>query len=307
MNNQTSNVDAHQAKSDTPFIKDVALKPDTANQNRQGDTPPMRKGDTFSSREIDKLDHHILILVSEKCHENSIIHLTKRPRSTIKDRLNRLQKWGFIKPYYFQTALQRVKLFDLTQKAMQILIHNENAPTHSVIQAHAMTFSFPILEGPQPKSAQAFKMNNWTGYVFENINHVIRTTPRSVIIDVNLDLGSDSIDNLNIKYYELAQKYAVEFAEKHKIRIGGGKRSRNPDYATMNIPVVQCVADRGNFRTPTGIKIDKSRSNGDLEFSQEQTARNFEFVINDMPKAVLEIKAEIVALRKTVELQNGRR
>ncbi len=306
MSNNSSRDVANQAKSDTPFIKGVASKTETTNNFTQGDTPLMRKGDTpntpYDIKELDKLDHHILILVSEKCHENAIIKFTNRPRSTIKDRLDRLQKWGFIKPYYFQTALQRVKLFDLTQKATQILIHNEDAPTPNVFQAHAMTFTFPLLEGTQPKSAQAYKMNNWTGYVFEYINHTIRSTPRAIIIDIKLDLLADSIDNLNIKYYQFAQKYAVEFAEKHKIAIGSGQRTRNPDYAVINIPIIQCVADRGNFRTPAGVKVDKSRSAGDLEFSQEQTARNFEFVLNNMPREVAEIKTDIKEIRKILEL-----
>jgi len=292
----------NKIKSDTPYIRHVAEKSSYIDYNYESDIPPMTKGDTYSSKEIDKLDHHILILVSERCHENAIIRLTKRPRSTIKDRLDRLKKLGYIKSYYFQTAMQKVKLFELTNKSLQVLIHNDKPLAHSVIKAHAMTFSFSILEGLQPTSSQSYKMQNWTGYVFNYINHIIRTTPRSIIIDINLDLGSDTIDNLNIKYYEFAQKYAVEFAEKHKIKIGCGKRNRNPDYSTINIPIIQCVADRGNFRTKDNkIKIDKSRSNGDLEFSDEQTARNFEFVINNMPLEVQEIKLDIKEIKKILK------
>lgn len=302
MNDQKSKIEGYEGKSDHPFINVVGTEPEAEATNNESDHPPMRNADHPSSMEIDKLDHHILLLISEKCHERAIIRLTKRPRSTIKSRLDRLKRNGFIKPYYFNTALQRVKLYDLTQKSMMFLIHNEerNAPTSSgahtmtaqgVFAAHAMSFICDIIEGEQPKNHHGYKPKNWTGYLFEDINHKIRTTRKSIIIDVNLDLGADTIDNLNLKYHTFAQKFAVEFAERHNIVIGQLRKNRNPHYEVGKIPFIKFIADRGEFQTPD-IKIDKSRSDGDLEFN-ERSARAFDFTINQMPGMIAEMKAEM--------------
>ncbi len=317
LDNQNSKMDANQVKSVHPFIKVDATKSESEATINQGVHPPMRNGVHHSSLqdniELDKLDHHILILVSERCHERGIVRLTKRPRSTIQKRLTRLQRRGFIKPYYFQTVFQKVKLYDLTQKAEQFLIYNEERQrgtsqdahtmtTHTPFTTHAMAFKFPILEGEQPKSPKAYRMNNWTGYTFDYTNHTVRSTPSNIIVDVNLTLIADSVDNLVLKYSQLAQKYAVEFAERHKIVIGACQKYKNPHYETKSIPFIQLIAERGEFQTPD-LKIDKSRSNGDLEFN-EQSARGFEFIVNDMPKEVSEIKNRLNEIMKILEPQN---
>lgn len=294
---------------DNPLIKVVQTKPEAENQKNQMDNPPMRNVDTPSRRTLDKLDHHILILISEKCHENAIVKFTKRPRSTIKHRLSRLKKWGFIKPYYFNTALQRVKLFELTQKGTQILIYNEEQhgatcseghamTTHTPFTSHAMSFKFPIHEGKQPKSPRAYKMKNWLGYVFEYTNHVIRTTPSNIIIDVNLDLKADTVDNLILKYSLFAQKYVLEFAERHNVTVGQCQTNRSGHYNKENIPFIQLIAERGEFQSKD-VKIDKSRSNGDLEFNEE-SARGFEFVLNQMPTIVAKLCTKIDHIEKVI-------
>jgi hypothetical protein len=170
--------------------------------------------------------------------------------------------------------------------------------THTPFTSHAMSFKFEILEGKQPKSPRAYKMKNWLGYVFEYTNHVVRTTPSNIIIDVNLDLGADTVDNLILKYSQFAQKYGLDFAERHRITVGQCQTYRSGHYNKENIPFIQLIAERGEFQS-NDVKIDKSKSNGDCEFN-EDSARGFEFVLNQMPAIVAKLCNKIDHIEKTI-------
>lgn len=247
----------------------------------------------------DALDIHILRLITEKYHERGIARQTGRRLSTIQYRLERLEKQGLIKSRLESSALSKIKTFELTQKGTKNLIHHDSAPVHTPFTAHSMSFKFPILSGIQPKSPQGYKMTNWMGYVFDYPNHSIRSTPKNIIVDVNLDLGADSVDNLNLKYSQYAQKFAVEFAERYKLTIGAVQRYREPHFTIEDSALGQLVAERGEFVTRTGVMFNKSQSKGDAEF-KEEGARAFEFTLNQMPTIVAGLKSGFSELKATV-------
>lgn len=98
---------------------------------------------------------------------------------------------------------------------------------------HNMRFKFAIINGEQPKSKYPFNMKNWTGYKFINGDYTVVSTPISLIVDVNKIIDAGSINDLCLKYDELAQTHANNFAQQHDITIGKLQRHGNPHYTIV--------------------------------------------------------------------------
>ena len=98
---------------------------------------------------------------------------------------------------------------------------------------HNMRFKFAIINGEQPKSKYPFNMKNWTGYKFINGDYTVVSTPISLIVGVNKIIDAGSISDLCLKYDELAQAHANNFAQKHDITIGKLQRHGNPHYTIV--------------------------------------------------------------------------
>lgn len=158
---------------------------------------PIQGGTEINDLLLDSLDEEIIRLVAQNAHAMSIAKTLKRPQSTIQLRLRRMKKHQLIIPY---KGVYGTKLYQVSGKLNHLLVHIETKPPITPFTAHSMSFKFPILEGTQPRSSKGHKMTNWTGYVFEYPDHVIRTTPKNIIIYINQDLGAASIDDLNLKY-----------------------------------------------------------------------------------------------------------
>jgi DNA-binding Lrp family transcriptional regulator len=238
---------------------------------------------------LDELDKQILKLLVEDYHCRLLAKTLKQPQSTIQYRLKRLQKNGLI---IDSPGVYNTKLYRLTSRSSELLIHNESHPSLMPFTAHCMSFKFPILEGNQPKSHSKQKMKNWESYIFSFSTYTIKTTTKHIIVFINQDLGADSIDNLNLKYSELAQTYASKFAKEHNITIGGISRYREGHFTIKDSALGQIISERGEFRTQSGIMIDKSRSSGDLEML-EDSARSFEFAFNILPALTAGLHGEM--------------
>jgi hypothetical protein len=273
----------------------------------KNDPPPNEKSDphqyVFTQNgkiKITELDIQILELAIKRYHPRLITKTLNQPWKTVRNRINRLEKAGLITPYQ---GAYNTKLYHVSTKLTDLLIHNEDKPLVTPFTAHCMSFKFPILEGTQPRSSKAFKMTNWTGYVFDDHpDYVIRTTPKNIIVDVRQDLGADSIDDLNLKYSQLAQSYAYKFAEKHQLILGGIAHYREAHFTIEDTALGQIVSERGEIRTKSGIMIDKSRSSGDIEM-KEETARAFEYTINQFPITAANIESELKGLKDQVAVK----
>ena len=110
---------------------------------------------------------------------------------------------------------------------------NYTVDKSTLFTTHNMRFKFAILNGEQPKSTHPFNMKNWTGYRFISDDYYITSTPKSIVIDVNKTTDAGSIKDLYLKYAELAQAYANNFAQKHDIIIGKLQRHGNPHYTIV--------------------------------------------------------------------------
>jgi hypothetical protein len=258
---------------------------------------PIRGETETSEISLDSLDQKIISLVAQNAHARSIAKTLKRPQSTIQLRLHRLEKHQLIIPY---KGVYGTKLYQVSARLNHLLIHNETTPFVTPFTAHSMAFKFQILEGDQPRSPRAQKMKNWMSYIFKFPDHTIRTTPRSVIVFINQDLGAASIDDLNLKYSQLAQSYAYKFAEKYHITLGSISKYRDPHFTLEDNPLARIIAERGEVHTTSGLFIDKSRSSGDLEM-KEETARAMEFTLNKLPFMTAGFQSKLQEVKQTVD------
>lgn len=315
---------AHSEKSGAPMKEKLRTNEDNEPNNQEWRTKTNTKkdcatemaqtmkksdatiGDTvkINGIQLDQLDQDIIRFAAEHHHTRSISRKLNRPESTIRRRLNRLEKAGLISqviPIDAKLGTKpKLKCYQISDICATSLIYNDNTPPTSDFTVHNMSFSFPILEGNQPKSPNGQKMTNWTSYIFKFPNHTIRTTTKSVIIFINEDLGAGSIDDLNLKYSQLAQSHAYKFAEKHHITLGGISKYRQGHFTIKDNALAQIISERGEFKTTSGIMIDKSRSSGDLEM-QEDKARAFEFTINKLPAMTADMQSDIKSIASTVD------
>ena len=243
------------------------------------------------------LDWEIIEYLKDDMHIRGIENSIGIPRSTIRYRVERMEKAGLL---LASKGVYGSKLYKLSKNSPtqmgESLIHNEERHHAADFTAHAMSFKYPVINGVQPKSKQSYKMNNWHGYVFTFKDHVIRTTPKSLIIDINIDLGAGSINDLNIKYMDLAQPYILSFAKQHKLDLGTPKQYRKPHYTIEDTAIGQILSERGEFKTKgMGLSIDRSKSTGDLEMGEE-SARAFEFTLNKLPYITDQIRSKLSKL-----------
>ena len=131
------------------------------------------------------------------------------------------------------------------QDAKNVLNLKEYKP---YVMAHNYAFKFRILEPEKvqfaPQAGKIYKMQKWEGRTFESEDgsHFIRTTPKHVIVYVNVELGAEKVVNLIIKYVELAKTYAFKFSQRYNIKLNSTPElycsphfTLTPSVATDNI------------------------------------------------------------------------
>lgn len=244
----------------------------------------------------DQFDIEILKLLKLKHHGRNIARLLNRAPSTVKSRLDKMERLGAIQS---GKGAFNTKIYTISSNTNRFLIHNEGGAPHPVFTAHCMEFKFPILEGSQPTNKQGYNMRNWRGYVWRFGDYVIRSTPRNIIVSVNLDLGAATIDDLILKYSDVSRTAAFDFAGKYNLVLGAPTLNRPPHYTMKDQALSQLATLRGEFKTESGLMLDKSKSSGDLEM-QEKQARALEFTLNSMPELVGELVNNYESLQEQI-------
>lgn len=252
----------------------------------------------------DKLDSDIITAITNKYNVNGIVRIVQQSKGTVQYRINRLEKEGLIVSYDQHTGLRRVKLFNLTPKARKLLNKPEELPASEQMQkprlpqypfsSHSNTLIFPVLEGTIPTSGKPYKMNNWIGHTFDSVDgsHTIKTTTKSIIVEINIELGNMSVANLIMRYTELGKTFAGKFAERFNLKLGLPEWMRDAHNTLKDNALGRLGSEIGAFRTESGISLDRSRSPGDLEMKPQQ-ALGFEALINDVPQQIEHIAAKI--------------
>ena len=114
---------------------------------------------------------------------------------------------------------------------------------------HKMSFKYPIMSGTQPKSQNPIRMKNWNEYIFNYDNHQITTTTKSIIVEVIQDLGAGTVKELSIKYAEIAQVHANNFAKEHNLTLGVPQTFHKPHFTITDTAIGQILLKRETFQT----------------------------------------------------------
>jgi len=251
---------------------------------------------------LDDLDQKILKLLPNGYYCRSLARVLKRSTSTIQYRLEKLQKLGIITPEKHNIANNSTVTYSIAPSWVAELfsLGVRNAPQTAPFSAHAMLWRFPILSGVQPKSAFPQRMNNSTFYRFYEDSATIISTPKSLLIYVKVDLGADTIDNLNAKYLEIARSVAHQYAKRFDLALGTPDKPSKTHYAIKGARISELVRDRGTFET-TGFTIDDSHGEAHIETRDEELAKGFEFTLTEMPKVVGSMARQIANVQEMIK------
>ncbi len=284
------------------------------------------------SFKLDKLDRQILGYIMQGCYRNEIIRETNQPATTIRGRLDKMLVSNIIKKNPESIGFKRLGYLifnsyvsDLIKQELGLGVSDESQsrkkPEPVKFTKHHCSFKAEIISGQIPKGDKTYSPRNWEGQIFEGGNFVIRVIPNKAsrgmaVIDVNIDLGADTYNNLHGKYLSYATKYLGEWAEKHNIRIGHPAEYRKP-----HVPIEgsrglagAILGDRHGEVTLTdyGIRVDTSdeEHKGEVEFTKkkrespekfDKRINNFEYVLNQSPEDIAELSKSVNTLRSGVE------
>ena len=262
--------------------------------------PPVGYVQEMNDLVLTPLDREIIECLKDDMHIRGIVNSICAPRSTIRYRVNRMEKAGLLTATngVYGTKLYKMSSDSPTQMN-ESLVHNEERYPKTEFTAHAVAYKYPIISGNQPQSPAKHIMKNWSFYDFTFKNHVIRSTPKSIIIFLNLELSSGSVTDINLKYMDVAQPYIADFAKQYNLCLGTPTLYRDPHYTIEDTAISQLITEQGEFKTKgMGISFDKSKSTGDLEMG-EKSARAFEFTLNKLPYITDKINDKLYQLNQT--------
>ena len=248
---------------------------------------------------LDDLDQKILKRLPDGHFCRSLARALKIPRSTIRYRLNKLVKLGIIIPKKHNIADNSSVTYTIApgwvgqSSKGGVIKPVQNAP----FSAHATCWRFPFIRGVQPKSAFPQKLKHCMFYRFYEECATIISTPKSLLIHVKVDLGADGIDNLNVKYLEVAQSIAHKYAKRFNLALGTPTKSGKTHYALKGMRISELIKDRGTFET-AGFIIDDSHGEAHIETKDEELAKGFEFTVMKMPRIVGDMERKIENIHK---------
>lgn len=248
---------------------------------------------------LDDLDQKILKHLPDGHFCRSLARALKVPRSTIRYRLKKLVKLGIIIPERHNIADNSSITYTIAQEGggqsskVGVIKALQNPP----FSAHSMCWRFPFISGVQPKSAFPQKLKHCTLYRFYEERATIISTPKSLIIYVKVDLGADTIVNLNVKYLEVARSIAHKYAQRFNLDLGTPDRPNKAHYTLEGARISELIKDRGTFET-AGFIIDDSHGEAHIETKDEELAKGFEYTVMKMPSIVGNMERKIENIHK---------
>lgn len=269
-------------------------------------------------------DHHTI---------NSMSKLLAIPRSTIRDRLTRLEKKEIITKTETMLLGNRHATFIITsgwatklvnQDEPQIIINkpHQTKPDTVKFTRHNVSLQAEIITGAIPKGDKQYSPNGWTGEIFEgNGTYKIRVIPNRkgtarAVIDIFVSLGASSTADLTMKYHAFAERYLGAWAEKHSLKLGQITEYRTPHTViegSKGLAQTILKATGGETKiADMGVQVDKSdkEHKGEIEFhgskkdkdkdKGEESLRNFEFALNQSPQKLEQLASKFDALRDSL-------
>lgn len=275
-------------------------------------------------RNWDAIYTKILYCIKDNYTISKIAKQLRLPRSTVVDRLKKLEKKEIITKTDTVILGVRHKTFIITSGWAMKLVNNGEAQVISTkpfkpepvkFTRHAVSLQAEILEGTIPKGDKSYSPNGWTGEIFEgNGTYKIRVIPNKkgigrAVIDIYLSLGASSTADLTMKYHGFAERYLGKWAEQHKIRLGQITEYRTPHTVIRGSKgLAQTIISATGGETKIedhGVQVDKSdeENKGEVEFhgkAGDESLRNFEFALNQSPEKMAQLENKFDTLRDTL-------
>ncbi|MDP2815175.1 MAG: Lrp/AsnC family transcriptional regulator, partial [Rectinemataceae bacterium] len=200
---------------------------------------PLKNWDEVYTRILHCIkDHHTI---------GSMSKLLNIPRSTLRDRLTRLEKKEIITGTETHLLGNKHTTFIITSGwAMKLVNQDEpqiivNKPPSQQLKPepvkftrHNVSLQAEIITGTIPRGDKRYSPNGWTGEIFEgNGTYKIRVIPNRkgtarAVIDIFISLGASSTGDLTMKYHAFAERYLGAWAEKHSLRLSQITEYRTP-------------------------------------------------------------------------------
>jgi len=261
-------------------------------------------------------DHHTI---------SSISKVLSMPRSTVRDRLKRLEQNEIITKTDTILLGNKHTTFIITNGwALNLVnggqvsaVSKPNVPKteHVKFARHCVSLQTEIISGTIPKGDKSYSPNGWTGEIFEgNGTYKIRVIPNRngtarAVIDIFISLGASSPADLTMKYHTFAERYLGSWAEKHSLKIGQITEYRTPHTTVegshgLAQTILGAIGGETKIKD-MGIQVDKSdkEHQGEIEFHDkkgEESLRNFEFALNQSPEKMERLASKFDALRETL-------
>lgn len=264
-------------------------------------------------------DHHTI---------GSMSKVLKLPRSTIRDKLTKLEKKEIITKSETNLLGNRCANFIITSGWALKLVNTEepqkivtkpeqSKPKPVKFTRHSVSLQAEILSGVIPKGDRSYSPNGWTGEIFdgnEEGTYKIRVIPNRkgtnrAVIDINICLGASSPADLTMRYHTFAERYLGVWAEKHSLKLGQITEYRSPHTPIEGSKgLAQTILNAVGGETKLvdlGVQVDKSdkEHQGEVEFvgkKGEETLRNFEFALNQSPQKMEQLESKFDVLRDSL-------
>ncbi len=272
-------------------------------------------------------DHHTI---------SSMSKLLNLPRSTLRDRLTRLETKEIITKTETMLLGNRHTTFIITSGWATKLVNNDepqviitkpqsqsqqSKPEPVKFTRHGVSLQAEIITGTIPKGDKQYSPNGWTGEIFEgNGTYKIRVIPNRkgtarAVIDIFVSLGASSTADLTMKYHAFAERYLGTWAEKHSLKLGQITEYRTPHTViegSRGLAQTIIKATGGETKiVDMGIQVDKSdkEHKGEVEFhgtrtegdkKGDESLRNFEFALNQSPQKMEQLASKFDVLRDTL-------
>ena len=206
-------------------------------------------------------------------------------------------------------------IYKQTKACTKLLVGDEDGAQHQDFRSHHQKWKFSLIhEAENIKRASAIPCvnirqlkNHAEKDFFRDSMNTIRLTTKHVCVFIKQRLESDSIDNLNAKYIELAKKEARDFCDEHNIKVDPvPTRYQKNDFDCISAePLAKIMREEGNFNIKSaGIEARVDPSDKGIE-SDEENAREIEYRLFKMPLIMKDLQQamneQTIAIGKLAE------
>lgn len=202
-------------------------------------------------------------------------------------------------------------VYKQTKACTKLLIGDEDEAQHQDFKSHEQKYKFELIQDEENLkivnlipcvNLRKLKNNTFKDFYMDSGN-TIRLTSKHICFFSNTRLEADGIDNLNIKYVELAKAEVRKFSLEYGIRYNPVPTKYQP--STFDCisaePFASVLRERGNFNIKSaGIEARVDPSDKGIE-SNEDNAREIEYRLFKMPIIIKDLQQAMIEQTKAIE------